>query len=318
MDKPLWMWILFITVVLTLLILDLGIFHKKDREIGIRESLWMSGFYIIMAFLFSLWIWHQMGPQSFAEYLTGFLVEKSLALDNIFVISLIFSSLSIPLKYQHRVLFWGILGVIILRALMIGLGAHLISQFSWILYIFSVFMIITGIKMFLIPDHKMDIENNTLLKWMRQHLRITEDFHGHKFLVRHQPNPKTGKNTLFMTPLLVALILIEFIDLIFAVDSIPAIFTITTDPYLVYTSNIFAILGLRSLYFALASILDRFHYLKLALAMVLIFIGSKVFIADMLALEKFPPSISLGITFSLLAFGCFYSLYKARDKGTHR
>ncbi len=305
------MWILFLGVVLILLTLDLGLFHRKEKKIGIKESLWMSAFYITMAFLFGLWIWSQLGLQSFAEYLTGFLVEKSLALDNIFLISLIFSSLSIPLKYQHRVLFWGILGVIVLRGLMIALGTQLINQFSWILYVFSAFMVFTGVKMFFISEQKKDISKNPLLKWMRKYFRITKEIKDQKFLTL-QTDPSTKKSYLFMTPLLVALILIEFTDLVFALDSIPAIFTITKDPYLIYTSNIFAILGLRALYFALASMMDRFHYLKFSLAMVLIFIGSKMFISDWMGIEKFPPMLSLTVTFGLLFFGCIYSLYKSK------
>lgn len=315
MNKPLWMWVAFLSIVLILLIVDLGVLHKKEREISVKESLWASGAYIFVAFLFGLWIWQQLGMQSFAEYMTGFLIEKTLALDNIFLISLVFSTLSIPLKYQHRVLFWGIIGVIVLRAIMIALGAQLITQFNWILYIFAIFMIVTGIKMFFISSHTMDIENNILLKWMRKHLRITKELRGQKFLTR-ELDTKTGKKKIFMTPLFVALVLVEVIDLIFAVDSVPAIFTITKDPYIVYTSNIFAILGLRALYFALASIIDRFYYLKYALALVLIFIGAKVFIADLMGLEKFPPAISLGVTISLIGFGCIYSLYKSNQKSS--
>lgn len=275
----------------------------------------MSGFYIAMAMAFGAWVWWQFGFQDFAEYMTGYLVEKSLALDNIFLISVIFTSLSIPLKYQHRVLFWGILGVIVLRGIMIALGAQLISEFSWILYIFAAFMIGTGIKMVFVPDKMIDIEDNPILKWMRQHLRITETIQDHSFVVIHTDH-RTQKKLIYMTPLLVALVLIEITDVIFSVDSVPAIFTITQDPYIVYTSNIFAILGLRALYFALACIIHRFHYLKYALALVLIFIGSKIFITDFMGIEKLPPIISLGVTVALITCGCVYSLYhpKRKDK----
>jgi len=313
MSKPIWMWLIFFCIVFILFIVDFGLFHKKDKEIGVKESLWMSAFYIAIAFLFGLYLWSALGFQSFSEYLTGFLVEKSLALDNIFLISLIFSSLSIPRKYQHRVLFFGILGVILLRGLMITLGAQLINEFSWILYVFAAFMVFTGIKMFFMPEKKIDINDNTILKWMNQHFRITKEVRDNSFLIR-KIDHITKKSYIFMTPLFVALILIEFTDLIFAVDSVPAIFTITKDPYIIYTSNIFAVLGLRALYFALASIIDRFHYLKFALAMVLIFIGSKIFISDFMAIEKFPPMISLAVTFGLLFFGCLYSLYKSKPR----
>lgn len=311
MDKPIWMWAVFLAVIIILLVLDLGVFHKKDKAIGVKESMWMSAFYIGIAILFGFFILYKLGLRSFEEYLTGFLIEKSLALDNIFIISLVFTSLSIPPKYQHRVLFWGILGVIILRAIMIYLGSELIKQFSWVLYIFAVFMIFTGIKMFFVSEKAVDINDNILLKWMRKHIRITNDFDGHKFFVRRL-EPKSNKIKLFVTPLFVALLIIEFVDVVFAVDSVPAIFMITTDPYIVYTSNVFAILGLRALYFALASIIDRFHYLKYALAMVLIFIGSKIFIADIMGIEKFPSTVSLSITFGLLFGGVVYSLYKSK------
>ena len=313
MENSVLMWGVFIALVLSLLVLDLGVFHKKDHEIGIKESLWTSAFYIFMALLFGLWVWYIKGLDSFAEYITGFLVEKSLALDNIFLISLIFSSLSIPLKYQHRVLFWGILGVIVLRAIMIGLGVQIITRFEWVLYIFGVFMIFTGIKMLFVSNTPVDIAQNPLLIWMRKHLNITQTLHNQKFWI-FEKDPTSGKKKFFVTPLLVALVMVEFIDLVFAVDSIPAIFAITQDPYVIYTSNIFAILGLRALYFALAVIINRFYYLQHALAAVLIFIGSKIFMADLFNVAKIPPTISLGITFGLLSAGVLFSFMKERNE----
>lgn len=313
MGKPIWMWASFIGVVIVLLAFDLGVLHRKTREISIKESLWLSAFYIAIALVFGAWVWHSLGAQSGKEYLTGFIVEKTLAMDNVFIISLIFTFFAIPLKYQHRVLFWGILGVIVLRAIMIGLGATLVSEFSWVLYIFAVFLILTGIKMLWIGDKVPDIGNNPLLKFLRKNFRISNELHGEKFIVK-LPDPKTGKLVRYGTPLMVALALIEFVDLIFAVDSVPAIFTITLDPYIVYTSNIFAILGLRALYFALAAIIHRFKYLKQALAWVLIFIGSKTFIAWGMDWEKFPASISLGVTFALIIAGVVVSLYKTRNE----
>jgi tellurite resistance protein TerC len=311
LGKPIWMWAIFLLIVGTLLAFDLGVLHRKSREISIKESLWLSVFYIAIALIFGAWVWYSLGGQSGEEYLTGYIVEKTLAMDNIFIISLIFTYFAIPPLYQHRVLFWGILGVIVLRAIMIGLGATLVAQYSWILYIFAVFLIFTGVKMLLIGDKLPSIEHNPLLKFLRRNMRVTNELHGHKFTV-HLVDPNTGKRATYMTPLMVALILIEFVDLIFAVDSIPAIFTITLDPYIVYTSNIFAILGLRALYFALAAIIHRFSYLKVALAWVLIFIGSKTFIADAMDMEKFPASISLGVTVAILAAGILVSLYKTR------
>jgi tellurite resistance protein TerC len=217
----------------------------------------------------------------------------------------------VPREYQHRVLFWGILGVIVLRAIMIGLGAALVAEFSWVMYIFAVILIATGIKMILMMDSKPDIENNPVLKFLRKRLRVTEQLHGQKFLVR-QPDPKTGKLVLWATPLFLCLVLVEIADLVFAIDSVPAIFAITPDAFIVYTSNIFAILGLRALYFALAAVVHRFHYLKYALSIVLIFIGAKIFLGDWLFDGKVPAMLSLSVTGGLLAGGVLYSLWKTR------
>ena len=314
LDKPVWMWMSFLALVLVLLILDLGVFHRKTREIGVPESLAMSAFYIVIGLAFGIWVWHALGAQAGSEYFTGFLVEKTLALDNIFVISLIFTSLAIPAVYQHRVLFWGILGVIVLRGVMIGLGTALIVQFSWLLYVFAVFLIATGAKMLVLEDKPPDIDRNPILKFTRRHMRITPALHRERFLVR-LPDAKTGKTVLWATPLFVALLMVEIVDLIFAVDSVPAIFAITTDPFVVYTSNIFAILGLRALYFALAAVIDRFRYLKQALALVLIFIGSKIFVADLMGWEKFPASVSLFVTLAIIAAGLTFSLLRSmRDR----
>jgi tellurite resistance protein TerC len=309
--QPLWMWLTFIGVVLFLLFIDLGVLHRKLHEVSIKESLWMSAFYITIALIFGAWIWSNLGAQSGKEYITGFLIEKTLAMDNVFLISLIFTYFKVPALYQHRVLFWGILGVIVLRAIMIGIGATLIAEFSWVLYIFAVFLIITGIKMLYIGDNVPNIENNPVLKFLRRRLKVTPELHQEKFFVK-KLDKETGKVTQWVTPLFVCLILIEITDLVFALDSVPAIFAITTDPYIVYTSNIFAILGLRALYFALSAIIHRFKYLKVSLALILIFIGSKIFIADILGIKKFPANISLGITLVLLLAGVFVSLYKTR------
>ena len=311
MGKPLWIWISFISIVIALLALDLGVLNKKSKEISIKESLIMSAFYIAIALLFGAWVWTMFGPAAGQDYLTGYIVEKTLSLDNVFVISLIFSYFAVPLRYQHRVLFWGILGVIVLRAIMIGLGAALVAEFHWVLYIFAVFLILTGVKMLVSGDKPMDIEANPALKFLRRHLRITPEIEGERFFVTRR-DPQTGANVRWVTPLFVALVLVEIVDLIFAVDSIPAIFAITADPFIVYTSNIFAILGLRALFFALAAVVDRFHYLKQALALVLVFIGSKLFIADLMGWPKFPATVSLSVTIGLIAGGILYSLYRTR------
>lgn len=311
MDKPLWMWAAFLGIVAILLAFDLGVLHRKQREIGVKESLWLSTFYIAIALLFGGWIWHELGAQSGKEYLTGFLIEKSLAIDNVFVISLIFIALSIPPAYQHRVLLWGIIGVIVLRAIMIGAGAALVKEFEWVLYIFAAFLIATGVKMLFAGTEPIDMKDNKILAFLRRRLRVTPELHGSKFFVR-TPAPDSATPVIWCTPLFLALLMVELADVIFAVDSVPAIFAITTDPYIVYTSNIFAILGLRALYFALAAIIHRFKYLKHALALVLVFIGGKIFLADWMGLEKFPASVSLGVTIGLITLGVIYSLIRSR------
>jgi len=311
LGRAVWLWLLFAGVVVTLLALDLGVLHNDDREIGVRESLFLSGGYIGMAVLFGAWVWWYLGAQSGTEYFTGFLIEKSLSMDNVFVIALIFTYLAIPRQYQHRVLFWGILGVIILRAMMIALGATLVSQFSWILYAFGAFLVFTGIKMWIVADHMPDIANNPLLKFLRSRLRVTPQVEGNAFFV-YRPDPVSGKTVRWATPLFLALVMVEFIDLVFAVDSVPAIFAITSDPFIVYTSNIFAILGLRALYFALAAMIHRFTHLKYALALVLVFIGTKIFLVGIIG--KIPASISLTVTFGLIAGGVLVSLWKTRGQ----
>lgn len=313
LGKDMWLWLVFMGVVLALLIFDLGFLHKEDHVISVRESLWMSAGYIAIALLFGGWIWHQMGSSPAMDYLTGFFVEKSLALDNIFVISLIFSYFAIPRLYQHRVLFWGILGVIVLRGIMIGLGTTLVSEFGWILFIFGAFLIFTGVKMLFASDHDQNFDDNPLIRFLRRHMRVSSELHGHDFFVK-KPDEKTGKMVRYATPLFLALVVVEFVDIIFAVDSIPAIFAITTDPYIVYTSNIFAILGLRALYFALAAMMHRFVYLKYALSAVLIFIGGKIFWSHLVG--KMDPALSLGITLAILASGIIFSMLKTRQIST--
>jgi tellurite resistance protein TerC len=305
-----WLWLLFVSIVVALLAFDLGVLHRKEREIGVSESLWLSAGYITVALLFGAWLWAGMGREAGMAYLTGFFVEKSLALDNVFVISLIFTYLAVPRIHQHRVLFWGILGVIVLRAIMIGVGAALIEQFSWILYVFGAFLLFTGVKMLLVADHGPKIGDNPVLRFMRRHMNVTDELHGNRFFIQ-APHPKDASRTAwFATPLFLALVLVEIADIVFAVDSVPAIFSITTDPYIVYTSNIFAILGLRALYFALAAMVHRFGYLKYALALVLVFIGGKIFWNQFFG--KLDPAISLGVTFTLLAGGVVFSLFKTR------
>ena len=302
-----WLWLLFIGIVLALLVFDLGVLHHRKHEIEVGESLRLSAGYICAGLLFGAWVWLQKGPLDGMDYFTGYLVEKSLSIDNIFVMAMIFRYLAIPRLYQHEVLFWGILGVIVLRGLMIGLGAALVKEFDWILYIFGFFLLVTGVKLlFARPEQEMELAGNPLLGFLRRHLRITDDLHDGRFFVYLAD--AQGRHLLWGTPLLLALLMIEFTDLIFAVDSVPAIFAITQDTFIVYTSNIFAVLGLRALYFALAAMIHRFTYLKYALALVLIFIGGKIFLVGIIG--KLPAWISLTVTLMLLLGGVLVSLAK--------
>jgi tellurite resistance protein TerC len=313
MGQPAWMWLTFLSIVLVLLALDLGVLNRGNREIGVSKSLKLSAFYVTLGLAFGGFVYWRLGEEAAVNYVTGFVVEKSLALDNVFVIAMIFGFFAIPRELQHRVLFWGVLGVIVLRAIMIGLGAGLVSTYGWVLYIFAAFLIGTGIKMLFAGESETDLSKNRLLQFARRRFRTTDRLHGDSFFVRLK-DEATGRTALYMTPMFMALVMIEIADVIFAVDSVPAIFAITTDPFIVYTSNIFAILGLRALYFALAATMARFKHLKYALAVLLIFIGSKIFVADLFGWQKFPAEWSLGITVAILAAGFAYSLWKTRDE----
>ncbi len=310
LGTPVWFWAAFLLIVIALTAFDLGILHKEDRELGISESLKLSAFYIGVALAFGAWVWGERGAEAGMQYYTGFFIEKALSIDNVFVISLIFTYFAIPPKYQYRALLWGIMAVIVLRGLMIAGGAALLAEAYWVLYLFAAFLVFTGVKMFFAGDQPMDVGSNPAVRWISRHMRVTPDLHGQRFLVKVQ-DEKTGKMVRAATPLLLALVVINLADIVFAVDSVPAIFAITTDTFIVYTSNIFAILGLRALYFALAAMVHRFHYLKYALAAVLVFIGSKIFVSDfILGSDKFPAWISLGVTAALIAAGVLYSLWK--------
>ncbi|WP_374539561.1 TerC family protein [Chitinimonas taiwanensis] len=312
LGKPAWMWIAFLAMVLALLVFDLGVLNRKNQEIGAVQSLKLSAFYIAAGLLFGLWVWHMLGATAGMQYYTGFLIEKSLSLDNVFVISLIFTFFAVPRAYQHRVLFWGILGVIVLRAIMIGLGATLVAQYYWTLYLFGGFLILTGLKMLFMPEGDTNLADNLILRFLKRHLRVTDKLHAQQFFVRLPVSVGSTQTVWWATPLFLALCMVELVDLVFAVDSVPAIFAITTDPFIVYTSNIFAILGLRALYFALAAVIHRFHYLKYALALVLVFIGSKIFLGDFVFDGKVPATLSLAVTFGLLSAGVLFSLWKTR------
>ena len=308
---PAYFWMAFAAIVVALLAFDLGVLHKDDHEISAKESFIMYSGYVAIALAFGAWVWWSRGAQSGLEFYTGYVIEQSLAMDNIFVIATIFGYFAVPRAYQHRVLFWGILGAIAMRAIMIGLGAALVTQFNWILYVFGAFLVFTGYKMFKGGEEQTNLDTNPVLVYLRKHFRITKELHGHDFTVK-KPDPATGKVVTWLTPLAVALILVEFVDLIFAVDSVPAIFAVTLDPFIVYTSNIFAILGLRSLYFALAAAMHRFKYLKVALATILVLVGIKIFLVPMGI--KVDTLLSLGLTIGILAAGILFSLWKtSRD-----
>lgn len=304
LGAPVWAWLIFLVIVVALTVFDLGVLNKTDHEISIKESLWLSAFYIGIALLFGVGVYYYFGLEKAIEYYTGFLVEKSLSMDNVFVFALIFGFLGIPRLYQYRVLVWGILIALVLRAVFIGFGAAAVAQWSWILWFFGAFLIITGVKMlFAKEDNQHSFENNSVLLWMQNHMNLTKEYRNNAFSF-----VKDGKR--WFTPLFVALILVNVADIIFAVDSVPAILAITQDPFIVYTSNIFAILGLRALYFALAAMIHRFHYLKYALALILVLIGIKIVL--MMIGIKIPALIALGLTFGLLSGGIGYSLWKTK------
>lgn len=311
LGTPVYFWVAFITLVVALLVFDLGILHRDEHEIGAKESLTLYAFYVAIAMAFGAWVWWQRGAQAGLEFYTGYLIEQSLAMDNMFVIATIFGFLAIPRIYQHRVLFWGILGVIFFRAILIGLGAALVYQYIWILYGFGAFLVFTGIRMFRHQGEEPDIEKNPVFKFLTTRFRVTKELHGRNFIVK-QPDPKTGKIVTWLTPLAVALIMVEVVDLIFAVDSVPAVFAVTQDTFIVYTSNIFAILGLRALYFALAAAMNRFRYLQISLAIILVLVGIKIFLVPLGI--KVDTLLSLITTVSILAGGVIFSLYKTRNE----
>ena len=304
---PVWLWAGFLVFVLSLMVFDLGVLHRKSHVIAMGESMRLTGFYIALALCFGVILYVWRGAHDAFLYLTGYVVELSLSMDNIFVIAVIMGYFAIPREFQHRVLFYGILGVIILRGIMIVAGAAIIAQFHWVLYLFAAFLVITGIKMLMAGDEQYDVSRNPVQRLLRRYLPVTDGFRGEHFVVR-EPDEQTGQLRLFITPMLVALCVIEVADVIFALDSIPAIFAITTDPFIIFTSNIFAILGLRAMFFALSALLHRFAYLKYALSLVLVFIGGKILVGDLLGMGHVSPGWSLSITLCILAAGAIVSI----------
>ena len=304
---PLWAWVAFNLFVLAMLALDLGVFHRQAHEVKMKEALGWSAVWITMAMLFNVLIyfqWENLVPNSTYSnteaslaFLTGYLIEKALSVDNVFVFLMIFAYFKVPAMYQHKVLFWGIIGALVMRAICIAAGVTLLKQFHWLIYVFGAFLIITGIKMALQKDKKIDPEKNPVLKLFRRMMPVTPDFVGDKFFTKID-----GRR--WATPLFVVLLFVEMSDLIFAVDSIPAILAITQEPFIVYTSNVFAILGLRALYFALAGIMQMFHYLHYGLSGILVFVGAKMTLVD---IYKIPVGVSLSVVAAILVISVIAS-----------
>lgn len=333
--QPVWLWLSFFAVIGFLLWLDLGLINKKDGVISPGKSAAMWAGFASLAVLFGLYVAfvYQPDPQYYAspdnlnqqaaiQFFTGYLLETALAFDNIFVISLIFSYFAVPREYQHRVLFWGIIGAIVFRALFISAGAAVVNSWTWVLYFFAAFLIWTGWRMLGGGSHEMKLEDNALLKFVRRHMKVTERIENHNFFVK-APDPKSGRLVTYATPLFLALVMVEAADIVFAVDSVPAIFAVTRDPFIVYTSNIFAILGLRSMYFMLAAAVERFAYLKYGLSLVLVLIGVKIIWNFGLSKELgwapyLEPQWALFATLGLIGGAILYSLYRTRTpKVTH-
>jgi tellurite resistance protein TerC len=291
---------IFVGAVLAVLVADLVLFHRKAHAIGFREALLWTIFWVGLAMGFNVWLYFEYGSKPALEFLAGYVIEQALSVDNLFVFLVIFDYFAVPSAYQHRVLFWGILGAVILRGVFIALGTALVASFHWVFYIFAAFLIYTGIRILLFKDSDMKPEDNPVVKFFRRFVPMTTEYHGQKFLVRH-----AGK--LLATPLLLVVAVVEATDVVFAVDSIPAIFAVTTDPFLVFTSNIFAILGLRSLFFLIANLMDRFHYLQYGLGLVLSFVGIKMLIKDW---YEIPIGVSLLVIGSLLTSSILLSWFR--------
>jgi tellurite resistance protein TerC len=290
------LWVIFSVFVLGMLALDLGVFNRKAHEVHFKEALTWSFVWVALSMVFNWWIYHEFGKQKALEFLTGYVIEKALSVDNIFVFVVLFASFAVPKIYQHRVLFWGVIGAIVMRAIFIGLGAALVARFHWIMYVFGAILIFTGFKLMSEGDAEPHPEKNPIYKFARRLMPATPEYHGKNFTI-----VKDGRR--YATPLLLVLIAIEATDVVFAVDSIPAIFAITTDPFIVYTSNIFAILGLRAMYFLLAGVIDKFHFLKYGLATVLLFVGVKMVIVDWykVSIGASLAVIALTLTLSVIA-----------------
>lgn len=296
-DVPLWGWIAFNVFIVTMIILDLFVLHKRQKVVGIKQALIASAAWISMALIFNLGIYYFYGQEKALDFLASYLIEESLSIDNLFVFILIFNYFQTPKEYQHKVLFWGILGAIVMRAIFIFVGITLVNKFHWILYIFGIFLIYTAIKM-IMPQEKQITSDNLIIKWLKKWIPVSQQYDKDKFFTQIN-------NIWHATPLFIVLITVEMTDLIFAIDSIPAVMAITLDPFIVYTSNIFAILGLRSLYFALANVMSLFHYLRYGLAAILGFVGIKMLLGSLI---EIPILISLGFIVCAVIFSVIASL----------
>ncbi|NOZ28148.1 MAG: TerC family protein [Chloroflexi bacterium] len=299
-----WIWIIFNLFVILMLALDLGIFHRKSKEIEVREALLWSAFWVALSLAFNVGIYFWQGPEKALEFLAGYLIEKSLSVDNIFVFLLIFSYFGVPPRYQHRVLFYGILGALVMRGIFIAAGVTLVEKFHWTIYVLGAFLVYTGIRMAIEKDKEIHPEKNPVIRAFQWILPVTPEYEGSKFFVK-----RAGKY--LATPLFVVLLVVDTADVMFAVDSIPAILAVTLDPFIVYTSNVFAILGLRALYFALAGIMRLFHYLHYGLSLILVFIGVKMLIAEF---YKVPIGVALGVIAAVLTASVVASLIWPQEK----
>jgi tellurite resistance protein TerC len=337
--QPVWLWLAFLSLIAFLLWLDLGLLNKKDEVVSPKKSAMMWAGFASLAVAFGAYVYFfyvpdpqyykdpggDLNQQAVIKYFTAYLLETALAFDNIFVIGMIFTYFNVPREYQHRVLFWGIIGAIVFRAIFIGLGAEIVNRFTWVLFIFAAFLLFTGWKMIFGADHEFNIADSKILKFVKSHMKVTDEITNHNFFVT-KPDPVTGKLVRYATPLFLCLIMVEAADIIFAVDSVPAVFAVTQDTFIVYTSNIFAILGLRSMYFMLSAAVERFKYLKYGLSLVLVLIGLKIiwnfglykawkeqFGAPLVPYME--PYVSLIATLSLLGGAILFSLWKTRNEG---
>ncbi len=308
MEFPVWAWAAFGAFILLMLVLDLFVLHRDAKEISFREAAVLSAFWVALALLFGILVWIWAGPTAAGEYYTGYIIEKALSVDNVFVFALIFAYFAVPVEYQYRVLFWGVVGALVLRVVFILIGAELLERYDWMVYLFGAFLIYTGIRMARHSNQEVHPERNPVLRLVRRVLPMTDGYRGQKFLVREGP----GRGRLMATPLLAVLIAVETTDVVFAVDSIPAIFAITTNTFVIWTSNAFAILGLRALYFMLAGLMQRFVYLSLGLSIVLVFVGAKFIWTDLFG--KVPIWVSLPFIATVVAVSIAASLWETRDQ----